>query len=275
MLTQKLSVVVCTKNEELRIEDCLKSIALNNPDEIIIVDGGSTDRTVEIARRYTDQVIQSPKSNLTRDRQKGIDHAKNSHIAMIDSDHRLEQGDLQSLLNDLEKYKLDIVQSQLISFQNHGFWDAAEEDSWYLTHNIPGPKAMIGTAPAIFKKNIFEKVKFEDNITSTIDDTDFMYRLSKHPEIKIGIGDTKVKQLHFSTFQTYFKKFQWYGKGDGEFCVKNPNRAPSMVYHLLVRYPVLYSWRGIRKNRLRTVPFFILQGSVRFYGLIRYCFNRK
>lgn len=270
MENQKISVVVCTKNEETRLEDCLKSIALNQPDEIIVVDGGSTDKTIEIAKKYTDRIYQSTKSNLTRDRQIGIDASKNDLIAMIDSDHRLKEGDLKSLLNDLVKYDLDIVQSQLVSFKNMGFWDAAEEETWALTHNIPGRKAMIGTAPNIYKKKIFELERFDDQITKTIDDTDFIYRLSKHPEIKYGIGETQISQLHFATFSTYVKKFKWYGKGDGEFCKKNPNRAFSMIFHLIVRYPIIYSIRGLRKGKFKTVPFFVLQGWLRFYGLAKF-----
>jgi glycosyltransferase involved in cell wall biosynthesis len=263
-----ISVVVCTKNEEARLEDCLRSIVENSPAEIIVVDGGSTDRTLEIAARFTDRIITTPKSNLTLDRQRGIDAAKHDLIAMIDADHRLAQGDLDQLYQDLERFGLDIVQSQLVSHQNHGFWDAAEEQSWDLTHNIPGEKKMIGTAPAIYRRRVFDHVRFDDKITSAIDDTDFIYRLSKFPEHKIGIGTTRIAQLHFSDFSTYWKKFRWYGRGDGQFCIKNPERAPSMCYHLLVRYPLIYSARAVRRGKLKAVPFFVLQGSLRFASLV-------
>ena len=39
MNSKKISVVVCVKNEESRLEECLKRIKLNNPDEIIVVNG--------------------------------------------------------------------------------------------------------------------------------------------------------------------------------------------------------------------------------------------
>ena len=46
----KVSIITVTLNSELFIEDCIKSVALQNYDEIehIIIDGGSTDKTVEI-----------------------------------------------------------------------------------------------------------------------------------------------------------------------------------------------------------------------------------
>lgn len=266
----KLSVIVCTKNEEARIEKCLQSILLNQPDEVLVVDGGSTDRTVAIASRYVTRVIQSEARSLSRDRQLGIDEARNEYVALIDADHRLKKGDLDSLYRDLIDFNLDIVQSQIKSYELHGFWDAAEDESWDVTHNIPGSKKMIGTAPNIYKKKIFGLVKFDDHVTATIDDTDFIYRLSKFPEVKIGIGRTVILQEHFSDLRTYVHKFKWYGKGDGEFCRKHPSRALSMFYHLLVRYPVLYPIKAIRRSKYIAVPFFILQGYMRFYSLIKY-----
>jgi len=272
----KLSVVVCTRNEESRIAKCLESVRENNPDEILVVDGASTDRTPEIAESYATRVIRSQAGSLVRDRQVGIDAARNELVAVIDADHRLKQGDLEALYRDLVDFDLDIVQSQLRAFDNSGFWVAAENEMWDLTHNIPGPRAMIGTAPAIYRKSkVFDRVRFDDHITATIEDTDLMYRISKFPELKVGIGRTVVFQEHAASLKTYLGKFKWYGKGDGEFCRKHPERTGSMVFHLLIRYPVVYPFRALCKGKFRVIPFFILQGWVRFYGLAKYLFTPK
>ena len=92
---KKISVVVCAKNEERQIKECLEKIKACNPDEIILVDGNSKDATVAIGERYVDQVIRSVKTNLTSDRQCGIDLAKNEFIAMIDADHRLNKDSIE------------------------------------------------------------------------------------------------------------------------------------------------------------------------------------
>lgn len=272
----KLSVVVCVRNEEERLRDCLESVYKNKPDEVILVDGDSTDKTIEVAREFPHiQIFESKNSNLTRDRQIGLDLAKNQYIAMVDADHRLRPSDLESLLKDMKESNFDIIQSGLVSYKNHGFWDSAEEAMWEVTHNIPGQRDMIGTAPAIYNKRVFDFARFDDHITTTIDDTDFIYRLSKFPELRFGIGKTKIQQYHFADFSTYFKKFLWYGKGDGEFCRKHPERTGSMIFHLLIRYPFLYSWKGIRMGYFRVVPFFVLQGFMRFTGLILYFLKLK
>tara|TARA_B100000315_G_C14584685_1_gene592309 strand:+ start:2765 stop:3628 length:864 start_codon:yes stop_codon:yes gene_type:complete len=272
---QNVSVVVCAKDEETRIEDCLRSVDSNDPGEIIVVDGGSSDRTVEIAKNFTHKVIVSKNSNLTRDRQIGIDAASKEFIAMIDSDHRLDNNSLELLLHDLNEYHFDMVQSQLISFENNNFWNFAEEQAWHLTHNKSGPQKMIGVAPAMFKREMFDRVRFDDTITETIDDTDFVYRISKINDIKFGIGRTKVKQLHFGSLRSYVKKFKWYGIGDGEFCLKHPNRAFSMIFHLMIRYPVIYPFKAIFRKGISAIPYFVLQGFCRSYGLLLAVFGKR
>ena len=267
-LNSYISVVVCVKNEESRIEGCLKSIISNHPSEIIVVDGDSSDRTAELALKYTEKVIVSRESNLTRDRQIGIDSANHDLIAMIDADHRLDEDSLQGLLHDLNNHDYDIVQSQLLSYKNNNYWNSAEEDAWHLTHNIPGEKTMIGVAPSMYKKSLFSEVKFDDNITKTIDDTDFIYRLSKIKTMKIGIGETKIKQLHFGSFLDYKKKFKWYGIGDSEFCIKHPNRSFLILFHLIIRYPVIYPLKALLAGKIKVIPFFIMQGFFRLYGLV-------
>ena len=91
---QKISVVVCAKNEEDRIKDCLNSIQKNNIDEIILVDGNSTDNTSKIANQYECKVILSKSGSLTADRQIGIDNTRNNYVAMIDADHILNKNDI-------------------------------------------------------------------------------------------------------------------------------------------------------------------------------------
>lgn len=265
----KISVVLCVKNESERIDDCITSIISNNPDEIILIDGDSTDNTVEIASKYSNiKIIKTKNSNLTKDRQIGIDNARNDYIAMIDADHRLSENDLDMLLQDMIDQNFDIIQSGLISHVNLGFWDSAEEATSNLLFNIPGPKKMIGTAPAIYKKNIFKHIRFEDNITSTIDDTDFIYRLSLLNQFTYGKSKINIRQYHFANFKIYFRKFLWYGKGDGEFCLKHPNRAYSMIFHLLIRYPIIYSFRSLINLKFKPIPYLIFQGYTRFIGLL-------
>jgi hypothetical protein len=80
-----LTIVVLTKNEEVRLGRCLESIRW--ADEIIVVDGGSTDRTVEIARSYGATVITHAfEGSFATERNLGLQHAKGEWVLQMDAD---------------------------------------------------------------------------------------------------------------------------------------------------------------------------------------------
>ena len=82
-----LSVVVIAKNEAERLDACLKSVAW--ADEIVVVDSGSSDATCEIARRYTDKVVDIPWRGFGPQKQAAVDLAANDWILNIDCDERV------------------------------------------------------------------------------------------------------------------------------------------------------------------------------------------
>lgn len=268
MTLPKISVVLCAKNEGQRIRKALTSIKAANPDEIIVVDGNSKDETANISREYTEHVIISKAGSLTRDRQVGIDAASNDVIAMIDADHRISPSDLESLWNDMNEFDFDMVQSQ-IQIMDKGFWCRAETDAFDVFLNIPGKKKMIGTAPALYKREIFNQIQFDDHITKNKDDADFIYRLYSTGAFRFGHGRTRITQEHFCSLSDYFSKFSWYGRGDGEFCRKHKNRAHSMFFHLFISYPVIRSLLAITKGKFRAIPYFVLCGLVRGASMTR------
>ncbi len=81
-----VSVNIICKNEEKNIEDCLKSVIW--ADEIVVVDGESTDNTVEIARRYTDKVFVNKWEGFTIQRNFAISKSSKKWILVLDADER-------------------------------------------------------------------------------------------------------------------------------------------------------------------------------------------
>jgi len=271
----KVSVVLCARNEAKRIRKSLQSIIAAKPDEIIVVDGNSDDETVSIAKEFTDNVIVSKAGSLTADRQVGIDACSHDLIAMIDADHRILPDTLQGLYLDLCEFDLDVVQADL-GIEDTGFWPAAENQAFDVFLNHPGKKTMIGTAPAMYRRRVFAVNKFDARITRHKDDADFFYRLSQIEGYSFGSGRTRVMQEHFASFGDYVKKFAWYGIGDAEFCYKHRSRAPSMFFHLFVRYPFIRSGQAILKSKYKAIPYLILCGFVRGSSMVwNLLFNRK
>jgi len=97
-----ISVVIPTLNEEQYIARCLESILANNPDEVIVVDGGSTDRTIEIARRYTDKIYVVNRRGIWLARQVGTSKSSGDIIVSCDADAVYPPGWLDKLTAPLK-----------------------------------------------------------------------------------------------------------------------------------------------------------------------------
>lgn len=82
----QISVVLAVYNEERYLQQCLVSVR-DLADEIVIVDGGSSDRTVEIAQAFTTDIIQTDNPPLFHiNKQKAVDAATKDWILQLDAD---------------------------------------------------------------------------------------------------------------------------------------------------------------------------------------------
>ncbi|MBE9503976.1 MAG: glycosyltransferase family 2 protein [Proteobacteria bacterium] len=84
---EKLSVTIITLNEERKIRDALESVKW--ADEIVIVDSGSTDKTLEICRKYTDKVFHQDWPGFVAQKNYATDKASHLWILSIDADERV------------------------------------------------------------------------------------------------------------------------------------------------------------------------------------------
>lgn len=82
----KLTVALATYNEEKNLETCLKSVK-DIADEVIVVDGQSTDKTVEVAKSFGAKVIVVPNQQIFHiNKQKALDLASNEWTLQLDAD---------------------------------------------------------------------------------------------------------------------------------------------------------------------------------------------
>ena len=94
---QTLSVCMIVKNEQEFIRDCLESVK-SVAREIIIVDTGCSDKTIEIAREFTDKIVPFKwVDDFSAARNASIKEAKSDWILWIDADERLRPESLPSL----------------------------------------------------------------------------------------------------------------------------------------------------------------------------------
>lgn len=137
-----ISAIVHTRNEAGRISDCLESLK-DWTDEIIVCDMESSDETVEIANRYTDQIIHHPLiANFDGARNVSAMRAKYRWVFYLDADERVPEG-LGHALRHVIATHADQFEALLVPFRHHfaGHW---------MQCLYPGY-----TAPRLFKNGKF------------------------------------------------------------------------------------------------------------------------
>ncbi len=104
--TPSVSIITPTYNSAKTLAACLESIKdqdYRGEIEIIIADGGSTDSTLEIVKKYTDNIYPNPLKTGEAGKAAGVKHAKNEIIAFIDSDNILPSRDWLSRMKNFRK----------------------------------------------------------------------------------------------------------------------------------------------------------------------------
>jgi len=106
----QLSIIIATHNSEELIEHCLKSITSQNYPrekfEIIVVDDGSTDKSVEISKNAgANKVVLTEPCSLSRARNIGVENAQSDFLAFIDSDCEARDGWVKSIIQGFREVK--------------------------------------------------------------------------------------------------------------------------------------------------------------------------
>lgn len=119
--------IIIAKNEEDRIADCIDSLSFCN--EVIVVDGGSSDNTVEIVKKMKAKVIICETNNYAEMRNKGLLKAEGEWILYLDADERIPtklQEEIISTVNTLDKNNVYKLRRDNYYFGNY-FWPYQEQ----------------------------------------------------------------------------------------------------------------------------------------------------
>lgn len=121
----KISAVIITKNEEANIERCLNS--LKWVDEIVVIDSGSVDRTVEICRKNNCKVVETEWLGYGKTKHLAVDSASYDWILSIDADEEVSEKSVSSIKTIIEEdetfgYKVQIKSFYLGRLINHSGW---------------------------------------------------------------------------------------------------------------------------------------------------------
>jgi glycosyltransferase involved in cell wall biosynthesis len=265
---RQITVNLPTLNEQANIKKCVDKIRRAGIKKIIVVDGGSNDRTKFILKKLKVKFYETYNKGLAFQRNLAIKKTKTKYVAIINADERVQKNTFQKMLKDLKNYEAKCagVQCQIISSnKKKNYFVSAFQTLADINLNKKGLRNMIGS-PTLWKTSILKRNNWDPFFTGPSDDTDLCYRLSKKGYF-FGSSEAVVKNAHRVNFFQYINKFLWYGKGDAQFIIKHPERLFHILKHQLYNYPLKFSFIAIIKLRLLYLPFFIVIGYSRFFGM--------
>lgn len=199
-----ISVVIVAKNAEIKLKECLDSVQRNNPAEIIIVDGLSTDRTVEIAREYTHRIYSDEGKGLGYARQLGAEQATQEYISYVDSSVVLTEGALKTMLAELRGSGYVSVNATEMSKAKHSsYWDwAQEKQEWYSVNRRPDI-VHLSTRACLLRREVILKYGF-DTSERYLDDIDLAIRLERDG-YKSGISSAIFYRYHRADLKSFVR----------------------------------------------------------------------
>ncbi len=126
-----VSALVITWNEEKNIQRCLESLRF--ADEIVVVDSYSTDRTVEIAKCFTEKVFQREFTGFSDQRNAALQYAANDWVLIVDADEVVTPELASEIRQAVERCEYDGYRvPRLTVFIDRQMWHCG----WYPAYSI-------------------------------------------------------------------------------------------------------------------------------------------
>jgi glycosyltransferase involved in cell wall biosynthesis len=211
-----VSVIIPTKNSEKFLEKCLDSIKNQTYQniEIIVVDNNSTDKTKEIAQKFTDKVFnRGPERSAQRNF--GVSQSDGDYVLIIDSDMVLSERVIESCVEKIQANKN--IKGVIIPEESfgEGFWSECKklERSFYI-----GVEWM--EAARFFRKDIYRKTGGYDESMVGGEDWDLSQRIEKEGKIDRINDFIFHNEGKIDLFKTIKKKF-YYAREFTNYAGKN------------------------------------------------------
>jgi glycosyltransferase involved in cell wall biosynthesis len=215
-----ITVVIPVRNSASFLEGCLESVVSENPSDIVVVDGNSTDGTLEIARRFPVRVLSDEGAGLPVARRLGVRAASTRLVFLLDSDVVLPRGSLGALIREFERGRYAALQAGLESVGGPGYWGLA-----LAHHHLNGrSRHWFGLVATIFEKKTLLEHDFDDRFISG-EDIELRLRL-REAGLKCGVSrETTVTHRFLDTRDFALDQFRADGAGLARLLKKNGLRA--------------------------------------------------
>ena len=198
-MAQRVSIVVAVLNGAATIERCLSSVAhqVYPHKELIVIDGGSTDGTIEILESRTQLITHwesAPDHGVYDAYNKGVDIASGDWILFLGADDYIAEEDaLETIASHLETQagKCPIVYGRVAYADRAGDVLEIRNENWAYYQSIPYARWSFCTQGIFFHKDLFSRFGKFDLQFEVIADLDLLYGAFVRQDPHF-VGDTVV-----------------------------------------------------------------------------------
>jgi len=227
--------------------------------EIIVVDNGSTDNTLEVAQSYDVKIFNEAKKGPAAARNCGLHKAEGDIIVHVDADTVPSRRWLSSLIALFEDPSVIIAGGRVIGYppvtgaerfmSSHGIWEPENNIFRPLFPFVPSLNL------AVRKQAALDIGGWCDSML-TGEDVDFTHRLLKKYPSEIGYSDKAILFHHHRKTDDQLRKQAWtYGEGGAEMYRRFPDEANFGLRKMMYVAKVMLS-RGIYPSLLSVKAFF-------------------
>lgn len=254
-----VSVQVITLNEEANIAACLDAILVNEPAEIIVIDGGSTDRTVAIAEAKGARVLAPGRLGRGASRHLGYHSTNQPYVAMVDADDRISPAWLATSLAELQAGDYAALQSSLRAISRGTFWERGWNE-YYIESIRPTTDTVMVGHPSIYRTDALTGTR--EDIGHDHEDTQMSIDFQERG-LRQGIGTALSYRVVPTDLQENVHKWRMYGKGYRDVVRKHPDRRGRLLRHMFVTIPLVRGWRPVLRGKVEQPVFAaIMAGSI-------------
>ena len=174
----KVSIITVVYNGAAHLEQTIQSVLKQSYDnmEYIIIDGGSTDGTLDLVKQYADDIaywVSEPDGGIYDAMNKGIAKATGEIVGLINADDWYEEDAIEKVLQAFEKTEADVLHGGMfiVKEKGEGFVKSVTEDLGILS------KGMLLNHPTVFaKRSLYEQHGGFDTSYRIVADWEMMMR---------------------------------------------------------------------------------------------------
>lgn len=219
-----VSFVIPALNEESFIAELLRSIRRYCPEilsyETIVVDNGSQDRTVELAREEGAKILRHPGASLGALRNRGVEKARGEVIVFLDADIRLTpswEKQAPKVLEYLTRNPKLITGSRCRPSAHAGWVARAWMDASPTgIRSARAPVSHLGTGHMLVSRGAFLEIGGFDESILTGEDFEFCQRAKRRGNVVEAWNGLDVVHTRLPrNTREFFRRELWHGSGDG------------------------------------------------------------